>query len=223
MRPPTLQITRAGLRPEHAAATRNYLLSVMLWPAECDARTEFMKTCAAAAAVDAAEAVPGAPLSPELLQHVLQARSPKDHQNEVNRRITIGAQVGEFYARASQDAEFEQPFSVGEIRRRMTSPARRKLHPAVLGDKSLEAALREFRPSAPLWAASHVIHAEHGEVEVPCRPDQILDFLGYAERIRMRVSALKLRHQHEPLLPPSADVWRPPTWMTLPPLRLLPL
>ena len=60
---PTLQITRDGLRSEHAAATLNYLYAIMFWPRECDERSEFLRTCTALWRAEQRLAVPG--LSPE--------------------------------------------------------------------------------------------------------------------------------------------------------------
>jgi hypothetical protein len=58
---PTLAITRAGLAPAHAVATLDYLLSIMLWPVECDMRQHFLRAAAAHRRAAAAIAVPGIP------------------------------------------------------------------------------------------------------------------------------------------------------------------
>lgn len=221
---PTLQITRAGMAPEHAMATCNYLLSLMLWPVECDDRTEFLQTCAAAAAIDAARAVPGAAHSPDLIEQALRARRPADFQQVIDRRVQLGLQVGEYYASAWQHTLPEMelpPFVAGEARRLMTSPQRRALHSGVLGEKSLENVLREFRPAACLWAARFILEAENMDHAFPCAPDRIPEFLGLAEWVRRQLSQAGVGRRREPLLPPDADVWRPPAWLNLPRGRLV--
>ena len=47
---PTLEITRRGLAPDHASATFDYVLSIMLWPIECEMRREFQRTWVSPAA-----------------------------------------------------------------------------------------------------------------------------------------------------------------------------
>ena len=224
---PTLEITRAGLGPEHAMATRNYLLSVMLWPRERDAaeRAEFMRTCAAAEAADKAVAVPamGAAGLGDLLRQTIEARPPRDFEAEISRREKIGLQIGEYYAVLWQPAALKrvgvmaEPYSVKQLQGAMTSPRRRALHPDVIkSDKTLESVLADFRPAACLWAAQFIRYRESIDHEAPCAPDRILDFLAYAESVRQLVGPA-LRSLS------SDDLWRPPAWLRLRHVVLKPL
>jgi hypothetical protein len=219
---PTLEITRAGFRPEHAMMTRNYLLSIMLWPVECDQRREFMRTCELAVAIDATKAVPGAAggNAAELAERAFNVRRPVDHQPEIDRRTKIGAQIGEFYATAWVYGEIDRPFSVKAIRGALTTPARRKLHPAVMGDKSLEAALREYRPVATLWAASYIQRAEGIDDEAPCALNRLAEFLALAESVRAIATSLPLLNRSPGVLSRQDDVWRPPPYLHLPKVSL---
>ena len=94
---PQIQITRSGVHPEHAMATRNYVFSLMLWPREQEAaeRADFMRTCDAAQVLDQARALPGT-LRLEMLEQAWRAKPPDDFQAEIDRRVILGAQVGEY-------------------------------------------------------------------------------------------------------------------------------
>jgi len=219
---PELKITAAGLGVEHARATCDYLLAIMLWPIECDARTEFLRTCSIGSAIEAAKAAPGIgeATALDLAERAFFAAPPAQHEPEVQRRKYLGLQVGEFFAAAwVRGGEMNEPVSVKQLRGLMTTPARRRLHPAVVGEKTFENILREFRPAATLWAAKYVMFREGIDRTAPS-PGMLMEFLALAERARRIVTSLPLRSRRDPLLSSETDLWRVPSWLQLPPVAL---
>ena len=163
---PELEITAAGLEVEHARATCDYLFAVMLWPTECDARTEFLRTRSIVSAIEAAKAAAGIGKATalDLAEQALSAQPPARQLPEIERRSQLGVQVGEFFAAAWQVGEMKEAgyhlrhiarrdggvehrvdplgdlpaptVSVKQLRGLMTTPARRRLHRAVVGEKT---------------------------------------------------------------------------------------
>ena len=217
---PTLEITRAGLAPQHADATNHYIFSIMLWPVECDARREFQRSCAALRRADAAAAVPGMPADPDLFRELAEIVPLRILENELMPQYHRGLRVSYFYAAACGIATWGQPgipLSIKRLRDKITEPAHRALHPALdVGDKLLERDLRDFRSVSMLWAAAHVSAAEQLHV---FRADRLAEFLALAEWLR--TLAFKARTlKGEPLLSPDVDLWRPPSWLKLPSVQL---
>lgn len=217
---PTLQITRAGLAPEHAAATLDYVTSIMLWPLECDMRTEFQRTCAAGRRAAAAVAVPGLAAEPGLYSELEDILPPRILKKELQPQLGRGFRVGEFYASACGLTAWERPgkpISIKQLRGQMTTEARRKAHPAMdVGDKLLERDLHDFRSVATLWAAGHISMAEN--LGLFC-PKRISEFLSLSEWVRAKLLQ-GLTKKGDPLLPGDVDIWRVPPFLTLPSVSL---
>jgi hypothetical protein len=111
---PTLEIRRARLRPEYAAMTFNYLLGIMLWPVECDARRDFMRTCAAGWKIDLNTAVPGLQSDIELLLNEAIDVSPRESLSQQMRpRLARGERVGLELAKAIAEATWGNPARAG--------------------------------------------------------------------------------------------------------------
>jgi hypothetical protein len=87
---PILQIGRGGLSAEHAAATFDYVISVMIWPTECDMRREFQRSCGIARRTEAAAAVPGLPVGGDLFKEALAAWPPDLLAREARPQIERG-------------------------------------------------------------------------------------------------------------------------------------
>jgi len=215
---PTLEIRRARLRPEYAAMTFNYLLGIMLWPVECDARRDFMRTCAAGWKIDLNTAVPGLQSDIELLLNEAIDVSPRESLSQQMRpRLARGERVGLELAKAIAEATWGNPararVSIKSLRGEMTTPERRKLHPAMdVSEKTLQKDSLEFRSVAHLWGAACISHTEGCDF---FRPARLAEFLALSEGLRIRalqVPTLK----GDMLLSRDLDSWRPPSWLTLP-------
>lgn len=220
---PTLKITRRGLAPDYLRATFEYLLGVMLWPADEDRRDEYLHTCAAMRHADLAAAVPGAFTAAEMvssLQEAALARAPADWREEMISRLHRGLLVGLYFARCWNRAVTGERVVIKELHALMTSTEFRAQHPSVdLGPKALEAAIRQFRPAGPLWGAVVILREERGEMFTP---EAVADLLGTAEHVRRLAAATPLQGRSGALLPADVDVWRPPAWLQIPELRLVP-
>jgi hypothetical protein len=107
---PTLEIGRAGLRTEYAAMTHNYLIGIMIWEVECDARREFMRTCAAGWKIELNAAVPGLQSDTDLLlNEAIGVQSPEFLSQQMRPRIARGYRVGEELAAAIGLATWANP------------------------------------------------------------------------------------------------------------------
>lgn len=169
---PTLEIRRAGLAPEYATATIDYLISVLIWPAECDERVEFMRTCAVGRMAALGAAVP-AMLQGIAPEDLLEAMPSRVLGAWMEPRIYRGAAAGEFYATAVARRELGQLVSIASLREAMTTPDRRRLHPgADIGDTTLEGTLRDFRAVAHLGATDQAGQLAAVGGANPARPHQ---------------------------------------------------
>ena len=207
---PYLEITQAALDPQHARATCEYLMGIMLWPSDAERRAAFLKTAAAVRLVEEVEAVPGTQ-RPDMLRQTLGVTAPRDFAAEVNRRWLEGAAVGEYYGIAFQRDLLHLPVSLKELTSVQTRSERRKLHPAAdFGSSKLRDHLREYRPAAHLWASLYMRHADGIDCALPCSLDQIDQFLSLATTIAARLGTIKLERQSRPMIGPGVDLWRVP-------------
>jgi hypothetical protein len=219
---PILQITQAALAPEHARATFEYLLAVMLWPrpTDQDCRDAFLRTCDVARRADLAAAAPSTFAPNDLaasLRDALFARAPADWHAEIESRIHRGMLVGIYFAGCWNRAVSSERVSVKQLHGLMTAPKWRAQHPAAdIGPKTLEAAIREFRQAGPLWAAAFICGKELDEPFPPRTSDGIIHLLAVAEDVRRVAASTSLQGRKEPLLPEAVDAWRPPTCLQLP-------
>lgn len=221
---PTLEIRRAGLRPEYAAMTFNYLLGIMLWPVECDARRDFMRTCAAGWKIDLNTAVPGLQSDIELLlNEAIDVPSREFLSQQMRPRIARGYRVGEELAAAIGLATWANPararVSIKSLRAELTMPERRKLHSAMnVSEKTLQKDSLEFRRVAHLWGALYISCADEYDL---FRPDRLAEFLALSEGLRVRALQVPTI-KGDMLLGREVDSWKPPSWLTLPAVSLPP-
>jgi hypothetical protein len=216
---PTLEITNAGLAPEAAPMTLNYLLGIMIWPAECDARREFLRTLTAQRRRDLFAVAPETADPAEILEvmdELASVRSPESLKENMQSRIERGSRVGEEFAAAIGIATWVKPgslVSIKNLRWRMTTSQRRAAHPAMnVGEKQLEKDSREFRAVCHLWGALHINNIE--QLGLFC-PSRLAEFLSLSEWVRS--AGLRVRTKKgDPLLAPGSDSWRPPISLELP-------
>ena len=220
---PTLQITRAGLAPENLRATVEALQAVMFWPRDQDRREAFLRTCDAARRAELAEAVPGAFAPADLTTLIcdaLHVRAPAEWRDEMEQRLYRGTLVGIFFAECWNNRVRGKSVSVKQVYNLMTTDQWRMQHPeADISAKTLEAAIRDFRPAGPLWAATVIRFQVFKEVFPPNTPGGVVQFLATAEYVRQTAAATPLQGRNEPLLPAGTDVWRAPNWLQLPQLE----
>jgi len=219
---PTLEIRRAGLRPEYAAMTFNYLLGIMLWPVECDARRDFMRTCAAGWKIDLNTAVPGLQSDIELLlNEAIDVPSREFLSQQMRPRLARGCRVGLELARAIGNSTWANPsstrVSIKRLRADITTPELRKLHPWMdVGEKTLQKDSLEFRQVAHLWGAYQISNFERFDL---FRPARLAEFLTLSEYVHAR--ALQVRtSKGDTLITRKVDSWRPPSRAPLPEVTL---
>ena len=169
-----------GLAPENLRATVEALQAVMFWPRDQDRREAFLRTCDAARRAELAEAVPGAFAPADLttlIRDALHVRAPAEWRDEMEQRLYRGTLVGIFFAECWNNRVRGKSVSVKQVYNLMTTDQWRMQHPeADVSAKTLEAAIRDFRPAGPLWAATVIRFQVFKEVFHPTRRAALSSF-----------------------------------------------
>ena len=217
---PTLQITRQGFAPEHAGTAHDYVLSIKLFPIECDDRLELQRSQSVHRRKVAALAVPGMPglaMDGDLADELEDVLPKRLIAEKLRPQIARGFRVGYFFACAySHWYRGQGPLAIKLLQGDILQAG----HPVLdVSEKLVELDRHEFQSVGPLWAAHFICMAEN-RLDL-LRPERLADYLSLSEMVREALMAKARTHKGTPVLSPTADVWRPPAWLQLPPQRWL--
>lgn len=183
--------------------------AAMLWPENSVARQASVQASLAEFGIDRLDE-----LSQEArfrLKGYLKAGAPRvaDLQPMVEERIWHGTIAGEIVLRPSVVADFLGAKPLEDLRKEISARLKPdfQIEPKTMANKA--GPLHKFRSVAHMWAA-HAMFWMQGKPAFPCKVEDVPEFLGTAEAIRVRAEAVRLPNSHHTVMRPNEAVRIPP-------------